>query len=42
MKGFKSRLDVVEETVNGREIREEEHKEAEAQRGKRISKNEKY
>ena len=32
---FKSRLDVVEEMVNGIEIREEEYKEAEAQREKR-------
>ena len=40
MEGFKSRLDVVEETVNGIETREEEYKEAEAQREKRISKNE--
>ena len=40
MEGFKSRLDVVEETINGIEIREEEYKEAEAQREKRISKNE--
>ena len=32
MEGFKSRLDVVEETVNGIEIREEEYKEAEAQK----------
>ena len=35
MEGFKSRLD-----VNGIEIREEEFKEAEAQREKRISRNE--
>ena len=40
MEGFKSRLDVVEEMVNGKEIREEKYKEAEAQREKRISKNE--
>ena len=40
MEVFKSRLDVVEETVNGIEIREEEYKEAEAQREKGISKNE--
>ena len=40
MEGFKSRLDVVEVIVNGIEIREEEYKEAEAQREKRISKNE--
>ena len=40
MEGLKSRLDVVEERVNGIEIREEEYKEAKAQREKRISKNE--
>ena len=40
MEDFKSRLDVVEETVNGIEFREEEYKEGEAQREKRISKNE--
>ena len=40
MEGFKSRLDEAEVTVNGIEIREEEYKEAEAQREKRISKNE--
>ena len=36
MEGFKSRLDVVEEMVNGIEIREEEYKEAEAQRETKI------
>ena len=40
MEGFKSRLDEVEETVNEIEIREQEYKEAEAQREKRISRNE--
>ena len=40
MEGFKSRLDVVEEMVHGIEIREQEYKEDEAQREKRISKNE--
>ena len=40
MEGFKSRLDMVEETTNETEIREEEYKEAETQREKRISKNE--
>ena len=40
MEGFKSTLDILEETVTGIEIREEEYKEAEAQREKRISKNE--
>ena len=38
-KGFKSRLHMVEETINEIEIREEEYKEADAQREKRISKN---
>ena len=40
MEEFKSRLDIAKEMVNGIEIREEEYKEAEAQREKRISKNE--
>ena len=40
MEGFKSRLDEVEETVNGTEIREQEYREAEAERDKRISRNE--
>jgi len=40
MEGIKSRLDMVEETINEIETREEEYKEAEAQREKRISKNE--
>ena len=40
MEGFKSKLDVVKETINEIEIREEEYKEAEAQREKRISRNE--
>ena len=40
MEGIKSRLDTVEETINEIETREEEYKEAEAQREKRISKNE--
>ena len=35
MEGFKSRLDVVEETVNGIEIREKEYKEAGKQRQKK-------
>ena len=39
MEGIKRRLDTVEETVNGIEIREQEYK-AEAQREKRICKNE--
>ena len=34
MEGFKSRLDVVEDMVNGIEIRAEEYKEAEGQRKK--------
>ena len=40
MEGFKSRLDVVEEMVNGIEIREQEYKEAGGERQKRISRNE--
>ena len=40
MEGTKSRLDMVEEMINEIEIRKEEYKEAEAQRRKRISKNE--
>ena len=40
IKGFKSRLDEVQETVNGIEIREQEYTEAEAHRDKRISRNE--
>ena len=39
IEGFKSRLDVVEEMVNEIEIREQENKEAETQREKRISRN---
>ena len=38
--GFKSRLDTVKNTIYEIEIREEEYKEAEAQREKRISRNE--
>ena len=41
MEGFKIRLDILEKMVKGIEIREEAYKEAEAQREKRISKNEK-
>ena len=40
MEGFKNRLNEVEGTVNGIEIREQEHREAEAERDERISKNE--
>ena len=40
LEGLKSRLDEVQETVNGIEIREQEYREAEAQRDKRISGNE--
>ena len=42
MEGFKSRLDVVEEMVNGIEIREEEYKEAEAQRKKESLRMKEY
>ena len=37
---LKSRLDEVQETVNGTETREQEYREAEAERDKRISRNE--
>ena len=42
MEGFKSRLDIVEEMVNGIEIRNQriEYREAEAERDKWISRNE--
>ena len=40
MEGIKSRLATAEETISEIETREEEYKEAEAQREKRISKNE--
>ena len=40
IEGFKSTLYKVEEIVNEIEIREEEYKEAEVQREKRISRNE--
>ena len=36
MESFKSRLDIVEETMNEIEIRDEEYKEAEAQRKKDL------
>ena len=39
MEGIKSRSDMVEETINEIETREEEYKEAEVKREKRISKN---
>ena len=37
MEGIKRRLDMVEETISEIEMREEEYKEAEAQRGKKGS-----
>ena len=40
MEGLESRLDEVQETVNGIEIREQEHREAEAEKDKRIFRNE--
>ena len=40
IEGLKSRLDEVQETVNGIEIREQEYREVEAERDKRISRNE--
>ena len=42
MEGFKSRLDVVEEMVNEIEIREEEYKQAEAQRKKESLRMKEY
>ena len=39
MEGFKSRLDEVQETINGIEIREQEYRKAKAERDKRISRN---
>ena len=39
MGGFNSRLDEEEETVNGIEAREQECREVEAKRDKRISRN---
>ena len=40
IEGLKSRQDKVQETVNGIEIREQEYRESEAERDKRISRNE--
>ena len=40
LEGHKSRLDEVQEAVNGREIREKEHREADIEREKRISRDE--
>ena len=40
MEGFKSKLDEVEETVNEIEIRQQEYRKAEAERDKKISRNE--
>ena len=40
LEGLKSRLDEVQETINGIQIREQEYREAEAERDKRISRNE--
>ena len=40
MEGFKSRLDEVKEMVNDIEMREQEYKEADTKREKRISRNE--
>ena len=37
MEWFKGRLDEIEDTVNGTEIRKQEYKEAEAQREKKGS-----
>ena len=35
MEGFKSRLDEVDETINGIEIRHQEYREPEAEKGKK-------
>ena len=40
IEGLKSRLDKAQETVKRIEIREQEYREAEAERDKRISRNE--
>ena len=40
LEGLKSRLDEVQEAINGIEIREQEGREADAERDKRISRNE--
>ena len=40
IEGIKSRLDMMEEKINEIETREEVYKEAEAERDKRISRNE--
>ena len=40
LKGLKSRLDEVQEAANGTEIREQECREADIERDKRISRNE--
>ena len=40
LEGHKSRLDEVQEAISGLEIREQEYRETEAQRDKRISRNE--
>ena len=40
IEGLKSRWDEVQEAINGKEIREQEHREADAERDKRISMNE--
>ena len=42
MEGIKSRLDMVEEMINEIETREEEYKEAEAQREKRYLRMKEY
>ena len=42
MEGFKSRLDKVEKTLNGIEIKEEEYKEAEAQEKKESLRMKEY
>ena len=39
LEGLKSRLNEVQQAVNGIEIREQEHREAEAERDKKICRN---
>ena len=40
LEGLKSRQDEMHKAVNGTEIREQEYREVEAERDKRISRNE--
>ena len=40
LEGLQNRMDKMQETINGLENREQEHREADAERDKRISRNE--